>query len=235
MIRFAVVEDDAQFREKIERYLHRCEEEMGQSFSVRTFESGRQFLTDYRSEYDIIFLDIEMPWLNGMETAKRIRQVDRKTAIVFITQMANYAVQGYEVEAIDFIVKPFTYETFSYKLERILSRTADRREKDSLIVKSDDRVYNIRISKLQYVEISGHTLIYHTDKKQLTLRGSMREAEQQLAGHGFCKCSQSYLVNLRFVTQVDAGAVYLNDTAIPISRGKKKEIVQEMSDFLARM
>ena len=154
---------------------------------------------------------------------------------MFITQMANYAVQGYEVEAIDFIVKPFTYEIFSYKLERILSRTVDLRESSSLIVKADDVIHNINVSVLRYVEISGHTLIYHMDKETLTTRGSMREAEQQLAGLGFCRCSQSFLVNMRFITQIDAGSVYLKDTAIPISRGHKKEIVQQMSDFLARM
>ena len=104
MIRIAIVEDEQLFREKILRYLHRYEEKNKQSFSIKTFENGMQFLTDYRPEYDIIFMDIEMPYLSGMETAKRIRKVDSRTAIAFITNMANYAVQGYEVEAIDFIV-----------------------------------------------------------------------------------------------------------------------------------
>lgn len=235
MIRIAIVEDEQLFREKILRYLHRYEEKNKQSFSVKTFENGMQFLTDYHPEYDIIFMDIEMPYLNGMETAKRIRKVDSRTAIAFITNMANYAVQGYEVEAIDFIVKPFTYEVFEYKLGRILSRTEDKREKSSIIVKSDNLVHNIRITKLRYVEISGHTLIYHMEKEQLEMRGSMREAEQLLEGHGFCKCSQSYLVNLRFITRIEANDVYLGDFAIPISRGRKKDVVRAMSDFMARL
>ena len=149
--------------------------------------------------------------------------------------MANYAVQGYEVEAIDFIVKPFTYEVFEYKLGRILSRTEDKREKSSIIVRSDDQVHNIRITKLRYVEISGHTLIYHMEKEQLEMRGSMREAEQLLEGHGFCKCSQSYLVNLRFITRIETNDVYLGDFAIHISRGRKKDVVRAMSDFMARL
>lgn len=234
MIRIAIVEDDALFQSKIQRYLSRFEEQNAQRFSVRVFDSGSEFLIDYHPDYDIIFMDIEMPGLNGMETAKAIRRLDTHTAIAFITNMANYAIQGYEVEAIDFIVKPFTYEVFEFKLSRILSRTAFRREENYVMINAGDMTQKLSISEILYVEVSHHTLVYHTQKEAISVRGSMREAQQELEKYGFCKCSQSFLVNLRYVTRIEPEEAYLGDTPIHISRGSKKELIRAMSEFMAR-
>ena len=118
----AVVEDEKRERELIKKYLASFGEERGVVFNVYEFEDGLSFLSDYKSIYDVVFMDIEMPHLSGMEAAKRLRKLDDKVALVFITNMAQYAVGGYEVDAMSFIVKPVTYSNFAMKLSRVMDK-----------------------------------------------------------------------------------------------------------------
>ena len=185
------------------------------------FSSGAELLFSGASGYDMLLMDIEMPQMSGMEVARRVRREDQHVAIVFITNMANYALQGYEVEAMDFIVKPYTYEVFQFRMDRVVLLT------------SNDQVYRVLLSELLYVEVAQHTLIYHTEQGEIAVRGSMREAEKALMPYGFCKCSQSYLIHLRFVTRVKDDEVFLNKERIHISRGSKKELIRALAEYTA--
>lgn len=234
MLRIAIVEDEALYQQKIRRYLERYAKAQQQIFDIHVYESGSRLLIDYRPEFDIIFLDIEMPGIDGMETAREIRKMDEKTVLAFITNMANYAVQSYEVEASDFIVKPFTYEVFEFKLRRILRRTEHGRSEASIVLSGNDIVRRVGVNELIYVEVERHTLNYHTEKEVISVRGSIKEAEEQLGAYGFYKCSQSYLINLRYVTRIETDTVYVGGIPVRIRRGGKKELVQAVAGFTAR-
>lgn len=234
MLRIAIVEDEALYQQKIERYLRRFAEMQNQLFDIRIFGSGAQLLMDYHAEFDIIFLDIEMPGINGMETAREIRRIDEQTTLAFITNMANYALQSYEVEASDFIVKPFTYEVFEFKMKRILRRTEHLRSETSIMISGNDKAQRICLNDLLYVEVQGHTLAYHTGTETVSVRGSMKDAQQQLSACGFYKCSQSYLVNLRYVTRVETDEVFLGNISVPVRRGGKKDMIQAVAQYHTR-
>ena len=154
--------------------------------------------------------------MSGMEVARRVRREDQHVAIVFITNMANHALQGYEVEAMDFIVKPYTYEVFQFRMDRVVHRVERKKSNRAVLLTSNDQVYRVLLSELLYVEVAQHTLIYHTEQGEIAVRGSMREAEKALMPYGFCKCSQSYLIHLRFVTRVKDDEVFLNKERIHI-------------------
>ena len=127
MAKIAVVEDNDAMREQLCGFIAQYARESGRQLDVTAFADGAEIVDPYRPGFDIIFLDIEMPTLGGMPTAERIRQVDPDVVLVFVTNMAQYAIRGYEVDALDFVLKPVSYYQFSTKLERALQRIQRRR------------------------------------------------------------------------------------------------------------
>ena len=119
MIRVAIVEDEAEIREQLMGYVQRYTRQYGTAFEVKTFADGLEILEDYRPAYDLILLDIEMKHLDGMETARRIRELDPEVMLVFITNMAQYAIKGYAVGALDYVLKPVPYFAFSQQLQKV--------------------------------------------------------------------------------------------------------------------
>ena len=113
MITIAIVEDDKEYRSQYRDYLKQMEAQMGESFQIREFEDGDGILENYRADYDIILMDIEMSFVNGMEAAEEIRKLDHEVVIIFITNMPQYVMDGYKVQAFDYILKPITYYAFS--------------------------------------------------------------------------------------------------------------------------
>ena len=113
MAKIAVVEDNDAMREQLCGFIAQYARESGRQLDVTAFADGAEIVDPYRPGFDIIFLDIEMPTLGGMPTAERIRQVDPDVVLVFVTNMAQYAIRGYEVDALDFVLKPVSYYQFS--------------------------------------------------------------------------------------------------------------------------
>ena len=126
MIRVAIVEDDAEVQGVLQEYVRRYTRQYGTEFEVTVFADGVDILEDYRAVYDIIFLDVEMKHLDGMTTAERIRQMDADVILIFITNMAQYAIRGYSVGALDYVLKPVPYFAFSQQLLKAVSRLEKR-------------------------------------------------------------------------------------------------------------
>ena len=122
MVKIAIIEDSQIDREALKRTLQRFSTREGLEIVVDEFESAVQFFMKYQPVYDLIFMDIDMPQMNGMEAAQRLRRLDKRVLLVFVTNMAQYAIKGYEVDAIDFILKPIDEYSFALKLQRVLAR-----------------------------------------------------------------------------------------------------------------
>lgn len=226
----AVVEDEKRERELIKKYLASFGEERGVVFNVYEFEDGLSFLSDYKSIYDVVFMDIEMPHLSGMEAAKRLRKLDDKVALVFITNMAQYAVGGYEVDAMSFIVKPVTYSNFAMKLSRVMDKV-NTDKKPFVLIKGKNNFKRVGVDEIRYVEVANHSLVWHTKSGKEQSTGSLKRVKEEL-GDSFAFCNQCYLVNLRFCEEVSGYTVTVDGEVLQISRPKRASFIKALNIFL---
>lgn len=160
MIRIAIVEDDPAAKEQLKTYLEKYLNQQQEPCVINCFADGREIVEDYKPSYDLIFLDIEMEHLDGMSAAKQIRMVDKHTIIVFVTQMAQYAVKGYEVDAVDFILKPLDYFSFAFKMQRVMDLLALRKDV-KVLMRSGSSWCAIPSSEIYYIEVLNHDLLIH--------------------------------------------------------------------------
>ena len=226
MLRVAVVEDDAKERKRIQDNLLALPEQM----EIEYFASGMAFAMAEMKNFDIVLMDIDMPGMNGIETAKRLRAVNKSAVLVFVTNMVQFAIAGYEVEALDFIVKPINPYSFALKMKRAVCRTAKRSE-DMLTVRTENVLHRIPILSIRYIEVSGHYITYHTSSGTYQEYATMKEVKERLRTHPFAQCSQSYLVNMKYITSVSREKVVIEDTPIFISRRMRGEFLDAVGRF----
>lgn len=231
MYRIAIVEDSLEHSAQLEKHLERYHNEHGVLFQTRVFLNGLSFIVDYKPDYDVILMDIEMPHMSGLEVAQKLREVDEDVCLIFVTYMAKYAIEGYAVRALDFLLKPMEYTNFSMKLKRALEYR-DKLQKNELILNTSNGMQRIRIDDICYVEVMNHTLVYHTLKGELTERGVIKDREELLEQYDFARCNNSFLVNLRYVQSMTTGTVVVQDHTIPIGRTKKKEFMKKLTEYM---
>ena len=229
MRRVAIVEDDAEYADQLVEFLDRYGLESKEEMHSTIFRNGLNIVEDYQPVWDIILLDIEMPMLDGMTAAERIRVLDPDVILIFITNMAQYAIKGYEVDAMDFVLKPVNYYAFRMKLRKAL-RVLGERSTASVLVRTENGTRKLPVSSLRYVEVRDHRLIYHSTQGDFEMFGSLKELESTL-GRDFARCNHCYLVHLRFVDGVQEDNVLVGGDALKISRTRKKAIMQQLSDY----
>ena len=229
MIRIAIAEDDASFRATLVEYLHRIEQgSCGEvSFHIDQFGDGLSFLDAYRSDYRIVLMDIEMPYMDGMKAAQKLRELDETVCLIFITNMAQYVFKGYEVSALDFILKPVTYETFAFKMAKAIA-AANKFGRQDKMIKTDNGFVRVDIADICYIEVAQHKLRYHMLSGILEVLGIMAKAEEEFAPYGFARCNVSYLVNPRYVSEIRGDYVRVAGNDLKISRSYKKDFLQKM-------
>lgn len=225
MISVAIVEDDDRFAATIQAYLDRYAKESGATFQTTRFTDGYAIADGYRGGFDIILMDIEMGLMNGMEAAEEIRKSDEEVTIIFITNMAQYAIKGYAVRAMDYVLKPVSYPAFSESLKKAIARVGGR-QNPYITVNYRDGMMKLKISDITFVESQGHRLSFHSGKDVYeTTTCSLKEVEEKLQPFGFMRASSGTLVNLNKVTGTKNGYVQIGEIYLPISRGKKNEFM----------
>ena len=231
MIRVAVVEDDAAEAARISGYLERYSKKSGEPVRVSVFGDGLDFLEKYKGDTDVIFMDIEMPHMNGMEAAERLRTFDAEVPLVFITNLKQFALKGYKVFALDFLVKPVSYAAFSTMMDRVRTRITLRGGGD-LYIRNAEGGYHVRIADIRYVEIVRHYLVYHTVNGDIRVWGSLTDAEKLLPAASFARCNSCFLVNLAYVDKVEGSDLYIGKDVLAVSRGKRNEFMKRMLAYM---
>lgn len=231
MINIAMVEDENSAAELLYSYFDVYTKEKGENFHIIRFDNPINFLTNYNPNYDLVLMDIDLPDINGMDASRRLRKIDKTVSLIFVTNLAQYAITGYEVDALDYIVKPVSYYDFAYKLERALGRIKSRRC-IKIPITVEDEVKCIISSEIKYVEVISHKLIYHTVQGNFETTGSLKDLEQKLANVDFKKCNQCYLVNLAYVTGLKGFTVIVAGEELQVSHPKRKDFKRALNDYL---
>ena len=228
--RIAIIEDDAADAARLKQTIERFFSEENCNGEIMHFASPLAFFDKYVSYFDVVLIDIEMPNMNGVEASRRLRAVNKDVVIIFITNLAQYAVDGYSVNAFDFIIKPVEYGNFKVRFKRAIDFVSSRSQK--IIIRSAGNVaQTLSVSQIKYIEVFSHNLVYHTTDGEYNERGSLGDAEDKLKSHGFYKCSNCYLVNLKFVERIEDVSVVVAGETLAISRRKKKEFMEALTRF----
>lgn len=231
MIRFAIAEDELLFQKQLTEYLAQYGKERELEISVTVYSDGMNLLESYRGQYDVILMDIQMQNLDGMATAQQIRKSDEETVIIFITNMPQFAIAGYSVGALDYLLKPLSYYAFSQCMDRALKRTK-RKDKTYLFINNPQGGRKIDADEVLYVEIHSHSLIYHTKSGDFSAIGSMNAVEESLKGLPFFRCNKGDLVNLAHVDGIKDGDAVIAGQIIPVSRAKKKPFLDALNHYI---
>ena len=231
MIRVAIVEDEAAVREQLAGYVQRCTRQYGTLFEVTMFTDGLEILEEYRPVYDIIFLDVEMPQLDGMETARRIRAMDSEVQLIFITNMAQYAIKGYAVGALDYVLKPVPYFAFSQQLRKAEEQLR-RRARHYLALPVEGGMRRLDSSLIYYLESEGHRVHFYTEEGDFVAAGTLKAFEEKLAERPFARCNSGYLVNLAQVKSVQQGMVQVGPYELQVSRPRRKAFLVALADHI---
>lgn len=231
MIRIAIVEDESQYVEILEDFLNRYQEQYSQKFQLTVFWDGEEIVERYRANFDVILMDVQMKHMDGMTAAEKIREVDQEVVIIFITNMIQYAIRGYAVDALDYLVKPITYFAFSQRLERALDRLK-KREKRFLTISIRGGALKLEISQIYYIESQNHSLIFHTKRGNFTSSGKIAEMEETLSKYDFFRSNKGYLVNLEYVDGIKDNCAIINNEHLPISRYRKAEFMEALTSYV---
>ena len=231
LVRVLVVEDDKNEAAKLLSCLKRYEELHNQPFVISVIDTAFD-LVDTVPDADILFMDIGLPGINGMEAAGMLRMKGVRTPIIFITSLAQYAASSYEVDALDFMVKPVKYESFALRMDRAL-RVIHRTLGRSILIKTKEGLRVIPITDVTAITVDGHTVNYHQiDGTEFVARGSMGKVAQELEGTPFVRVTSGVLVNMDYVRSVDTWGVKLSTgEEYPISRPKRKEVLRIIANY----
>ncbi len=233
MIKIAIVEDEKLHADILEGFIKEYSEREDLKTNVTVFEDGATFLDKYQSVYDLVFLDIRMPNIDGMRAAEKLRELDSTVQIVFVTNLGDYAVKGYGVNARGFIKKPLSYAEFESNMKRVVQYIL-LHDENVFTIHSGLVKHRIRIRDLMYVEVLGHICTFHTTEGDIEGRNSLRSVAKELEKYQFLLCSSSLLVNPVYIQSVNVKTVTVAGKEMELSRLKRKEFMLRFNAWLAK-
>ena len=210
MINIAIVEDEAMYAKQLQEFLQQYQKENGEVFNITVYSDGDQIVHKYKSQFDIILMDVEMKFMDGMSAAEEIR--------------------GYAVDALDYVLKPVSYFAFSQRLNRAISRMK-KREQKVITVNIKGGAVRINIANIYYIESQGHNLVLHTILGDYESAGTMKEVEEKLQGLNFCRGNKGYLINLQHVDGIQDGCAVVKGEPLLLSRSRKKEFMEALTNY----
>ena len=231
MIEIALVEDEDIYVRTFEKYITQYMEEKGIDIHFTVFRDGMEILDEYEYNFDIIFLDIIMKYLDGMTTAEKIRQSDKQVTLIFMTNSTQYAIRGYAVDAMDYVLKPVTYFSFCQKLDKAIARIKQN-DNPCITLVYKNTIKKIQVSDIYYIESQGHMQVFNTVNGVFEIRDKIESIEEKLQGQHFFRSNKGYLVNMNHVIGIEESYCIINNQKLVISRNKKKAFMDELTKYL---
>ncbi|WP_338564066.1 LytTR family DNA-binding domain-containing protein [Paraclostridium sordellii] len=233
MLNIVICEDEIEQQEILKDYLEQILNEINSKYEILIFNSGEELFKNYPDNIDIFLLDIQMDGLNGMEVARKIRQIDKKEVeIIFTTSLIEYIQEGYEVRAYRYLLKPIKLEDL--KKHIILCIEELTKNKESYIaVNEKNNTCKVKISEITYIEIQKREMTIHTINEDYTINSSMSKLENELSKYNFYRCHKSFMVNIDFIKNIKQYIAILdNKEEVPISRYRFKETKSRFLSYL---
>lgn len=230
MITIALVDDDDADAKVTASMIDRYFDGDASRYAVTRFADGDSLLRDYKASFDLMFLDVEMPGTDGVTVARRLRVVDDQTVLVFTTKMAQYAVEGYDVDAIGYLLKPLNYYAFAIKMRKAEDIVARRRSVTVPLTVGSETVF-VPSADIRYVEVLDHALLYHTGEGIRKVWASLKDAAETLEPVGFVPVSRYCLVNLEWVRAVHGDDVDVDGERVRVSRSRRKSLMQALAAY----
>ncbi len=232
-VKVSVIEDDGKYHQIIHGYLQEYGKKKGIEFHVQDYSDGLGFLEEYKGDADVLFMDIERPQRDGLEVCRKLRKIDPYVPIIIVSHSAQYAVKGYEVNALGYVVKPIVRFDFFFLLDKVRERRKDK-EQHYLVLSNKSTVKKISLDDILYLEVSSHTIKVRRKKETIEFRGKIKDYEDRLCRYSFFRCNNSFLVNLKYCDKVSVGdsTIDRGGTIISISRPKKKQFLETLADYL---
>ena len=216
---FAVCDDDTAQRDTLSRYVIKWAADNNFTISVTCFPSAEAFLFEYSDDksYDILLLDIEMGEMSGVQLAHNIRRGNKEAQIIFVTGYMEYIADGYEVEALHYLLKPVTEDKLFAVLDRAVVKL--KRNERVMILDLGDESVRVPLYEIRYAEVQRNYVTIYADNKY-TIKTTLNEIEKQLDDN-FYRTGRSYIVNLKYIRRVTKTEIYLSDgVIIPLPRGQ---------------
>ena len=231
MIHIAICDDEKDFVVYLTGLLNQYATETGEEIKITAYYDGMELIEKYDTTIDLIFLDIQMRLVNGLRAAERVRQMDEKVGIIFLTTLTQYGLEGYKYQAANYIIKPMKYVRLKAEMDQWLKKHR-KDDSPSIVMANDTGKYKVFLKSLRYVETFNRNLLLHTEQENIICYKSMKEMEQELQDRGFIRCHTSYIVNLFYVKGVNKLEIELiTGEIIPISQPKRKVFMEKLAEY----
>lgn len=239
----AIIEDDEIHADLLEKYLFEWSMAKNITLEINRYPDAESFLFEFEPGlgFDVLFIDIQMQEMNGMEMAKTVRKKDSTVNIIFTTGITGYMEEGYEVEAIHYLVKPVNKNKIYMCMDKILNR---KKETGYILVHSKDEIHKIIISQVNYIEARGHGCIIEIfsiengikNTRFLEVSESISELEAIVKTENFTRCHRSYLCaipNIHHIGKTDI--TFDTGSHIPVSRRLHKDVTQAFIKYFSKI
>ncbi len=230
MIKIAICDDELHFLDHMEKMLHIYEEKSKQSFLIKKYVQSIRLMDAIREEFQIYFLDLQMPNMNGLELAKVIRKYDDRSTIIFVTSYREYVFDSFQYSVANYITKPITQIQINCEMDRAL-RKLNTFEQQYLGVKNNNGYMKIFLSDIQYIETYDRNVLIHCQGGRNEIgHFKMQDLEQHLSSYSFIRCHNSYIVNVNYINQIhDLSITLLSGEIIYTTKSRKKELIKKMA------
>ena len=229
----ALCDDEVSQLDLLEGYIRDC---LSSEPEIHRFQKGTDLINSCLDgkRYDIVFLDIMMGETNGMDVAKQLNEIDRRAVVIFLTNLMDYALDGYEVNAFRYLIKPLTKEVFKSVFPKAVRETLLRKTSFYSIALKDGSIIKLDLDKILYLESFGRDITAHLVDRKIVYTCNISTAEENLQSRGFIRIHKSYIANLKYITQITRNTVILKgDITLPLSRKRQKFVFDVFTLYLS--